>query len=269
MTNHITMIIQRRMTIFVCIVFSMFLISCASAPKKMSRGNIDPVIYTEDITDRALKKSIIVGEHGGYWEYHEEIEETGYNLNAETDVSDSFCFNEWTCEEDRFPDTNSTEPYTCICIVGWRYHSVNGDSSPAMIWNIHCVASGSVNVMENSLVPSGGKAHSTAEALSSAKVTCDNATIRSERLYEKVESSKGSPLQSNIFSINTQPDGVLPAGSTSIELKAELSALVKTKSMAQAGLFCFLPPAQSSAKSHARVAINTLEFVNFHRVYQE
>jgi hypothetical protein len=67
----------------------MFLISCNPAPKNISLGNTEPVIYTKDVTDRGLKKNIIVGEHGGYWTYYEKIKETGCNYNAETDVSDS------------------------------------------------------------------------------------------------------------------------------------------------------------------------------------
>ena len=269
MTNHFILIIQRSIRIFLCIVLSIFLISCNSASKNINQGNKKPVIYTEDVTDREPKQDIIVGENGGYWTYHEEIKETGYDLNAETEVTDSFCLNEWSSEEERFPDTNSSEPYKCTCTIGWTYHSINGDSSPAMNWNIHFVATGFVRVMENSFVPSGGKAYCTAEALSSAKLTCNNATLKNERLYENVESGMRPPLRSDTFVINTQHNDVLTAGSTSIELKAELSAFVKSESRAQAGLFCFLPSAKSSAKSKASVIINTLEFVNFHRVSEQ
>ena len=269
MPSHFILIIQKIFAISICIILSMFLISCNSTLKNINQEHKESVIYKEDVTDRVQKKNIIVGEHGGYWTYYEQIKETGCNFNAETDVSDSFCLNESSSEEDHFPDTNSSEPYKCICTAGWRYHSVNGDSSPAMNWNIHFVASGGARVMINRFVPFGGKAHSIAEALSSAKVTCNNVILKSERIHKKVESGKGSPLQANIFTINTQHSGVLPAGTTSIELQAELSALVKAESRAQAGLFCFLPPTKSSAKSNARVSIGALEFLNFHRVTEE
>ena len=255
MKNHIITMIQRSMTASICIVLSMFIISCNSVPNKIGHGNMEPVIYTKDITGSGLKHNIIVGEHGGYWTYYEEIKETGYNLTAETEVTDSFCLNECSSEEKHFPDANSAEPYKCTCTIGWTYHSINGDSSPAMSWSMHCIATGRVSVMENSFKPSGGKTHSTAEALSSAKLTCNNIILKHEQLNEKVESGMRPPLRADTFVFNIQPAGVLPAGS-------------KTKSMAQAGLFCFLPPAQSSAKSNARVSINTLEFVNFHRVIE-
>jgi hypothetical protein len=136
-----------------------------------------------------------------------------------------------------------------------------------MNWNILFAASGYVTVMGNSFAAFGGKAHSTAEAHSSAKITCNNVVLKSERLNEKAESGTLS-LHSNLLSINTQHNGILPAGSTSIELVAELSASVKTKAQAQAGLLCFLPPAKSRATSRASVAIDSLCFTSFNRVME-
>jgi hypothetical protein len=247
----------------------MFLISCNSAPIGIEQGRVESKIYTKDVTAKGVKKRIVVGEHGGYWEYQERVSETGCSFDVKTEVSDDFCLNEWSYEERQFPDTKLSEPYKCICTVGWTYHSVEGDSSPAMNWNILFVAAGDVALMGNSLVTFGGKAHNTAEAVSSAKVACNNVVLRSEQLNEKVEGSILPSLRVKSFLINTQHNGVLPAGSKSIELVAELSASVKAKAKAQAGFMNYLSPSESRARSHSSVTINSLRFTSFNRVEEE
>lgn len=270
MTKQIILVIKKSLIGSVFAVLSMFLTSCSSVPSKAAQQKHEPIIYLENITDKGheVKKNIIVGEHGGYWKYYEKIRETGYSFDAESKVSDGFFLNERSCEEDRYPDTELATPYKCICTVGWTYHSVKGDSSPAMHWNILFAANGDVTVVKNSFAAFGGKAHSTAEALSSAKLTCNNVVLKSERLNEKVASSIMPSLHSKCLNINTQHNGILPVGSTSIELVAELSASVKTKAEAQAGLLCFLPPAESWATSHASVAISSLCFTSLNRVVE-
>ncbi len=114
----------------------------------------------------------------------------------------------------------------------------------------------------------GGKAHCTAEAVSSAKITCNNVILETERLNEKVESAISPSVHSKLLNMNTQHNGVLPAGSTSIELTAELSASAKAKAGAQAGLLCFLSPAESRATSHASIAVKSLTFTSFNRVME-
>jgi len=136
-------------------MFSVFLISCNSAPGKIGQENVETTFYANDVTAEGLKKRIVVGEHGGYWEYNERVKETGCKINVELEVSDVFCLDKWSCEEARFPDTDFAGPYKCTCTIGWTYHSVKGDSSPAMNWNILCIATGDVTVEENSLAAFG------------------------------------------------------------------------------------------------------------------
>ena len=261
--------IHKSVLISTCIALSMFLVSCNSAPSKIVPGEVESIIYTKDVTANRLKKRIVVGENGGYWEYNEEIKETGCNIDAKLEVSDDYCLDEWSCEEVQFPDTKPATPYKCICTVGWTYHSLEGDASPAMNWSILFVADGDVTVGGNRHARFGGKAHGTAEALSSARLICDNVVLKSEWLSEKVEGSWFPSIQLNSFIVNTQPRGVLPAGSTSIELRAELSASVKAEAKAQAGFLSFLSPARSCATSHASVEIAKLGFVNFYRVEEK
>ena len=268
MNNNATLIIKKSLIACTCIIFPTFLTSCKSTPGRIGQESVETTFYANDVTAKGSKKRIVVGEHGGYWEYNEEVKETGCKIDVELEVSDVFCLNKWSCEEAQFPDTGSAAPYKCTCTIGWTYHSVKGDSSPPMNWNIHFVANGNVTVMENSFATLGGMSHSTAEALSSAKLTCNNIVLKSEQLSEKVESDISPPLHSGLLNINTQPNGILPAGSTSIELVAELSASVKARAGAQAGLLCFLSPAESRATSRASIVMKSLRFTSFNRVME-
>jgi hypothetical protein len=267
MTRQIIFVINKSLTGSLTIVLSMLLTSCSSIPSRAVQPIYEPVIHLENITDKdyALKKNIIVGEHGGYWKYYEKIKETGCSFTIESKVSDGFFLNEWSREEERYPDAKLEQPYESICSVGWTYHSVKGDSSPAMHWNIHFAANGAVDVSGSTFAALGGKAQYTAEALSSAKIMIDTVVLKGKQLNEKVESAAHS-LHSKILGINTQHSGILPAGSTSIEFVAELAASVKTKAEAQSGLLCVLPPAESNATSHASVAISSLCFTSFNIV---
>jgi len=138
-----------------------------------------------------------------------------------------------------------------------------------MNWDIHVVASGDVNLDGWTSVSFGGQASNTAEAVSSAMATCNDVVVKNEQLIEKIEDSK--PLSGTLksFIINSQKSGVLPAGSTFIELKTELTALVKANVKAQAGLMSFLSPAVSTAKAHASVEISKLGFISFYRAKEE
>ena len=268
MNNNATIIIQKSLIACTCLIFPTFLTSCKSTPGRIGQENVETTFYANDVTYKGLKKRIVVGEHGGYWEYNEAVTKTGCKIDVELEVSDVFCLNEWSCEEAQFPGTDFATPYKCTCTIGWTYHSVRGDSSPAMNWNIHFVANGNVTVMEDSFATFGGMSHSTAEACSSARLTCKNVVLKSEQLNEKVESGISPSLHSKLLNINTQHNGVLPAGSTSIELVAELSASVKAQAKAQAGLLCFLSPAESRATSHTSIAMKSLTFTSFNRVVE-
>lgn len=269
MTTQEIRIIQKSVLISTCTVLSMFLMSCSSASSKIAPGKLESTIYTKDVTEKCLKSRIVVGENGGYWEYNEKIKETGCNIEVKSEVSDKDCLDEWSCDEACFPDVKPAEPYKCICAVGWTYHSIRGDSSPAMNWDIHVVASGDVNLDGWTSVSFGGQASNTAEAVSSAMATCNDVVVKNEQLIEKIEDSK--PLSGTLksFIINSQKSGVLPAGSTFIELKTELTALVKANVKAQAGLMSFLSPAVSTAKAHASVEISKLGFISFYRAKEE
>jgi hypothetical protein len=66
MNDKTTLIIQKSLIACTCVIFSMFPISCKSAPGKIGQENIETTFYANDVTTKGLKKRIVVGEHGGY-----------------------------------------------------------------------------------------------------------------------------------------------------------------------------------------------------------